>query len=82
MPRKPRTSNSSKVDPTAPASIIVAKFGGLGNMHNQTGIPTSTIWKWQLGGDIPNKRVLELKAHAARLKIKLKDSDFVRQFVS
>lgn len=79
MARKPRTSNSSKVDPNAPASIVVAKFGGLGNLHNESGIPTSTIWKWMLGGDIPPKRHLELKGLAARLKIKLKDSDFVRQ---
>ena len=79
MPRKPRTSNSSKVDPNAPASIVVARFGGLGHMHNQTGIPTSTIWKWMLSGNIPPKRHLELKGHAARLKVKLSDSDFVRQ---
>ena len=79
MPRKPRTSNSRKIDPSAPASIVVAKFGGLGNLHNESGIPTSTIWKWMLSGDIPPKRHLELKGHAARLKVKLKDSNFVRQ---
>ena len=77
--RKPRTSNSTRVDPTAPASIVVAKFGGLAKMARDTGIATSTIWKWQVQGDIPPKRVLALKGHAARLKIKLRDSDFVRQ---
>lgn len=77
--RKPRGFNSTKIDHNAPASIVVKKFGGLGIMARNTEIPTSTIWKWMLSGNIPPKRHLELKGHAVRLKVKLKDSDFVRQ---
>ena len=76
--RKPRRSNSDNIDTMAPASIVVTKFGGLGKMAHDTGIATSTIWGWMRRGDIPPKRVPDLKAHAMRLKVKLKDSDFVR----
>lgn len=78
MARKPRTSNSDQVDTTAPASTVVGKFGGLGKMHADTGYATSTIWGWLKRGDIPPKRVPEIKAHAIRLKVRLKDSDFLR----
>lgn len=76
--RKPRTSKSENVDPTAPAFKVVAKFGGLGRMARDTGLATSTIWGWMRRGDIPPKRVPEVKSWGLKLKVKLKDSDFVR----
>ena len=56
---------------------MVGKFGGLAKMRDDTGIPGSTIWKWLTKGYIPNKRVPEIKDHALRLKVKLKDADFI-----
>lgn len=76
-PRKARRSNSTQVDPTQPASIVINKFGGLGQMHKDTGYATSTLWGWARRGYIPNPKIPEIKAHAIRLKVKLKDSDFV-----
>lgn len=83
--RKPRieTSNSKQINWASPAGIVVAKWGGLHKMARETGIAPSTIWSWlRRSGDVPTTRIPELKIHAARLRIKLKDSDFIRQIAA
>jgi hypothetical protein len=86
MSDKPKRRNrkpSAQIDTTAPASIIVNdRFGGLARFCELTGLSTSTVWGWLLSGDVPPKRVPEIKAKAMAAKVKLKDSDFVRQLAA
>lgn len=76
FPKKTRDAGIVKKD--TPAGRVVAKFGGLANMSESTGIPPSTIWGWIRRGDIPPKRVPEVKRHARDLKIRIKDSEYLR----
>lgn len=77
-PKRRRTLTSTRVDPTMPASVIINdKLGGLANVSQLSGIPTSTIWGWLEIGYIPIKRIPEIKAVAKTLRVKLLDSDFI-----
>lgn len=80
-PRKPRAPTTGKIDPTAPANIVIAKLGGLAVVCEQSGWPTSTVWGWMKRGDIPPKRVPDLKALGLAMKprVVLPDSDFIRK---
>lgn len=91
--RKARTPRTENIDQTAPASVVINKFGGLARFcelsaeqatEDRPAIPTSTVWGWLVRGDIPPKRVPEIKAiaQAARPIVRLKDSDFVRQAIA
>ena len=84
--RKARTPSADTIDQAAPAWIVVSKFGGLARIceiaqQNGIKLPTSTVWGWVRRGDIPPRRVPEIKALALKAKpiVRLKDSDFIRQ---
>jgi hypothetical protein len=90
MRRKSRTPRTDNIDQTAPASVVMNKFGGLARFcelskqyatPERAAIPTSTVWGWITRGDIPPKRVPEVKAIAALARpiVRLKDADFVRK---
>jgi len=66
-----------KLDPEAPANIVIAKLGGLNAVRRETGLAPSTIWGWQKRGIIPHPRIPMLKDVARRLKVKIKDGDFL-----
>ena len=78
-PRGIRTSSRTQIDDGAPASIVIKKLGGLAAVSRESGIATSTIWRWLKSGNISPKYVVQLKQLAQRLNVDLCDSDFVRQ---
>lgn len=79
--RKPRAFTTGKIDQDAPANIVIGKLGGLAVVSREGGYSTSTVWGWMKRGDIPPKRVPELKELGLRLKprVVIKDADFLRQ---
>lgn len=83
-PRKPRAPTTGKIDPEEPANIVIGKLGGLAVVCQHGGYPSSTVWGWMKRGDIPPRRVPELKELGLRLKprVVLKDGDFLRKAAS
>lgn len=81
-PRKQRALSAEQIDRTKPASLIVAKFGGLMRFCNLTGYKTSTVHGWVVRGFIPAHRGgVSHHAHimkiAAANKIELTATDFL-----
>lgn len=83
--RAARTPRAESIDQTAPASIVVNKFGGLARFCDaaeKAGNPyaTSTVWGWIKRGDIPLRQVSPIKAigMAQDPVIEIPDSDFFR----
>ena len=76
-PQPRRRAQTSDIDRTAPASVIIDKFGGLMRFCDLNGIPTSTAFGWQKSGLIPSRRQEAILTRAREHKVAIKPADFV-----
>jgi hypothetical protein len=77
MRTRNRLPPASTIDPDAPASVVVRKFGGLARFCQLTGFATSTVHDWMVKGLIPAARQEHVLAVAAEHRIKVKPAEFV-----
>ncbi len=77
--RKTREITSDSINPQMPASVVVAKFGGLTRFCDWTGFKTSTVWNWQRKGFIPAERQSHVLETARRFGVQIEPGDFVFQ---
>jgi len=75
--RKRHPTITDRIDQTAPAYIVVDKWGGLAEFCRDTGWPTSTVHDWLVKGLIPADRQARVLELAAELRKKIKPADFV-----
>jgi hypothetical protein len=68
---------SEKVDTTAPAYVVVDKFGGLAEFCRITGWPSSTVHDWLVKGLIPADRQARVLELARDHRKAVKPADFV-----
>ena len=77
--RKPRAIKSKRIDPNAPASLVVNAFGGLSLFCQEAGFKSSTVWGWLEKGFIPADHQPHVRAIAERLELDLPASTFVAE---
>ncbi len=70
---------SNKIDPRAPAAIVIDRFGGLSRFCEATGYPTSTVHDWLVKGLIPQPRWNHIKARSNAMPVPVGDHDFLDQ---
>lgn len=75
--RGARTLTSDRIDRTAPASIVIEKFGGLTRFCELTAVPTSTAHSWAEVGLIPARRQAHILQVAATHSVPVTPPDFV-----
>lgn len=77
--RKPRAIKSKRIDPNAPASLVVTAFGGLSLFCQETGFKSSTVWGWLEKGFIPADHQPHIRAVAERLELDILAATFVAE---
>jgi hypothetical protein len=76
---KPRVGRplGDTIDRTAPASIVIQKFGGLTAFCKATGIPLSTAHDWEKKGLIPSTQFSHVLVCSADVGAGIEPTDFV-----
>jgi hypothetical protein len=65
------------IDQSAPAHVVMAKFGGLTAFAVSMGCPITTAHRWLKNGLIPANRQVDVLLAARRAQIIINPSEFV-----
>ena len=69
--------SSRPIDQNAPASRVIAIFGGISKMARATGFSTSTIFDWQQKGLIPQGHWPKIICAAKSIGLWVSWEDFI-----
>lgn len=70
-------TETAKIDPEAPASLIISKFPSNNAFAQALGRRASTTRRWLVGGSIPAEYHAEVIEAAEKMSVKLVPTDFV-----